>query len=206
MTKTASSRAEAKALDLIRYFTGRPCLRGHLSERHTKTGACLACQKVWNVKGYKKRREWVAKNLKTVREYHRKFAQTEKGRANTKRKNSSPTRKAYLYEWRAKNLERSNEATRRHYWKNVAASRAAQNTKHRENPAWSRSRERRIKQATPIWVNRQAIIAIYAACPPGHEVDHIVPITHKMVCGMHVPWNLQYLPMRENRSKHNKHE
>lgn len=52
-------------------------------------------------------------------------------------------------------------------------------------------------------VYKQDLELIYANCPVGYEVDHIVPIIHSDVCGLHVPWNLQYLPISENRSKSN---
>jgi hypothetical protein len=81
------------------------------------------------------------------------------------------------------------------------AWRLANPGKHREKMANRRAKER---NATPAWVDRAALQAIYDACPPGYEVDHIVPIRGKNVCGLHVPHNLQYLPMRENRSKGNR--
>lgn len=67
------------------------------------------------------------------------------------------------------------------------------------------ARRSRVKQATPPWVNMAEIRAIYAQCPDGHEVDHVIPIKSKTVCGLHVPWNLQYLPVRDNRRKSNRH-
>lgn len=49
----------------------------------------------------------------------------------------------------------------------------------------------------------QAIEDFYDACSPGFQVDHIVPINHPDVCGLHMPWNLQYLPSVLNSQKGN---
>lgn len=75
-----------------------------------------------------------------------------------------------------------------------------------DNPAKLYYRRKDVKDRTPKWVDKKELLRIYAGCPPGMEVDHIIPlkglIDHRPVCGLHVPWNLQYLTTEENRRKH----
>jgi len=67
------------------------------------------------------------------------------------------------------------------------------------------------KLAMPHWVDRKAMRAVYVECKrqcaeTGQrlEVDHIVPLQGKNVCGLHVPWNLQIIPSTDNRKKANR--
>lgn len=53
----------------------------------------------------------------------------------------------------------------------------------------------------PQWANRAEIARIYRERPKGMHVDHIVPLQGKNVCGLHVEYNLQYLPAIENIRK-----
>jgi hypothetical protein len=69
------------------------------------------------------------------------------------------------------------------------------------------------KKATPPWANKKAIAAIYAharrmtvATGEKYVVDHIVPLKHDLVCGLHVEHNLQVIPERDNLVKNNSFE
>lgn len=61
--------------------------------------------------------------------------------------------------------------------------------------------------ATPPWLTpaqRRAMRRMYDNRPVDHHVDHEVPLVHPLVCGLNVPWNLQYLPAKANLAKHNR--
>jgi hypothetical protein len=64
---------------------------------------------------------------------------------------------------------------------------------------------RRLNKAKPKWVNEEQLLAIYKeAKERGLEVDHIIPLKHPLVCGLHVPNNLQLLTRTQNARKSNR--
>jgi hypothetical protein len=66
-------------------------------------------------------------------------------------------------------------------------------------------------RARPAWANLRAISAAWAASREAtkatgvqHSVDHIVPLRHPTVCGLHVENNLCVRPLLDNQRKGNR--
>jgi len=110
-----------------------------------------------------------------------------------------------------KNLDRLNYDRAKNYKKH------GREYYYRNKEKWRgiKARRRAAKlQATPSWLDSEylwMISEIYSLPSLREEmtgikweVDHIVPLQGKQVCGLHVPWNLQVITQLENRRKGNK--
>jgi len=97
------ARYEAHRLGLLRYYTGKPCIRGHICERITSTYACLKCHKIWQ------RRRRVIEGS-SVRKYYRTYYAK-----------NAPAKRTYHREWNRKNPHVSRARNRRLYLKNKKA-------------------------------------------------------------------------------------
>ena len=100
---------------------------------------------------------------------------------------------AYMKQHREANLDLYKERNLEYYKKNKY--------KFYANNARRRAL---IKQATPLWANRDKILAIYKEAELlGYHVDHVIPLRGKLVCGLHVEDNLQILSPTLNLIKGN---
>lgn len=56
----------------------------------------------------------------------------------------------------------------------------------------------------PKWQSMAELDRFYKNKPEGYQIDHIIPLKHPDVCGLHCVSNLQYLTPEENAVKSNK--
>lgn len=190
------SVSEAKSRGLKRYYTGKSCRNGHIAERMIANGNCLDCQLATNQRLSDKDPERLAKYRKECSQRFRDNNPGYEKQAYLKRK---PQSLAASKKWHSENREKA---------RGYKAAYKKRNP--HKNCEYSNRRRATKLNATPKWLSRDHITqmeAIYLeANQRGREwhVDHVIPLINPIVCGLHVPWNLQIIPDKENYSKNNR--
>ena len=165
------------------YIPQSPCRRGHLGPRRTDCGSCNPCARARECERYQTDdgfREKRKNKNKTERARERNRAIMARLRAaRTEDEASMDRHKAKLRSrvWRKENAAHHLFLTTRHRLAKI--------------------------MRTPVWADQNAIKEIYKNCPGGHEVDHRIPLRGKLVSGLHVEANLQYLTKLANAQKIN---
>lgn len=141
---------------------------------------------------------------------HRKL-HPEKSRAavNSYYERAKPLAQKRKAIWHAKNKEERNLRRKENRAANVEREVLYRKRYVQDNlpkfAAWAAARRAGIRTATPSWVDKKDLEYVYdMAALFGMSVDHIYPLKGKRACGLHVPWNLQLMPLIDNISKGNK--
>lgn len=120
-------------------------------------------------------------------------------------------------EWKILNREKSLQFSKEHYIKNkdkykIRARKWENDNKEKHKQLsyfYCAKRRSSKKTATPIWADIEKIKQIYSTASQMKskgldvEVDHIIPLIHNNVCGLHVHQNLRIISKAENRKKSN---
>ncbi len=182
------TKEEAICQGKNRFFDGMPCRKGHISEKYVRKNYCCECKKISEVRNSESRKA----SVKTRYIKNREFIIAKNAEYVKHNRELVAVRQT---DWRSKNKDKILK-----YQKDNAALYAFHAAKRRA----------KVRRATPPWANMDAIKSFYFEAARltkitgiPHDVDHIVPITHEYISGLHCEFNLQILTEQENSKKHN---
>lgn len=166
-------------------------LASFCKNKQTKDGLSCYCREC----SRQKYQEFCSLNPEKIREV------SAKTREKTREK-----RNAYQRAWHARNKEKEREYRIRN--KQSLLEKSAEFYRLNKGRYDSNASIKRRKAQTPPWANQDEIKLIYQAARDRsrssgtpHEVDHIVPLLSKFVCGLHCEDNLRVIPRTLNRYK-----
>lgn len=113
--------------------------------------------------------------------------------------------------WRAENRGSATASRLKYKTDHPDRVKASDKKYRKDHKAELAAIQARRRAAAPPWLTEEhlnEIRSFYSAAEMmtkafgvKYEVDHVHPTGGKSLCGLHVPWNLQILTRRENRSK-----
>lgn len=202
-------RKVAKELGMKRYFTGLKCCRGHITTRWTSTGMCNACGKDAQRSAYRadpeKHRREVSESRARAKERDPEGVRKKRREQYEKTMENPEAKRRKEREWHARMKSdpgylKRRQGYRRNYREKYPEKAAAHCAKRRANKL----------KATPPWADEELISEFYKEAAERfketsirHHVDHVIPLQHPLVCGLHVHTNLQVMPAQENIEKNN---
>ncbi|PPD55487.1 MAG: hypothetical protein CTY12_00495 [Methylotenera sp.] len=219
------TRSEAKKQSLLKYFTGKPCSANHVAERRTVNGVCDECFRLSKRNSYQKTRqhhvEYMRNYYKQNKERLSQYNQQYYADHSVDLRNKQRLRYQQLMDW-YKKYNKEYYQSHLEYFTRHNASYYANNLdyfvsywcKNASQYNYNTAKRRAvIKQAIPKWAEFDEIQLMYDTCKIisdetqiKHNVDHVIPLQHPLVCGLHCLANLQILSETDNKRKSNKIE
>ena len=186
------SRKEAIGQKLTKYYTGKPCPNCHVSERYVANWNCVACGRLHKESFHKKNPE--------KKEVYKQRNIIDRELHPEKRKT-----------WRDTHTESIKKSHEKFHEKNPTYSADYRKNNPEMRAKHKLKRKLCIKQAMPVWYEKDLINTLYKKRDELSElwdislhVDHIIPLQSKLVCGLHCWDNLQLLEAGLNQTKSNK--
>jgi 5-methylcytosine-specific restriction endonuclease McrA len=191
------TRAEAKAAGAKRYFTGKPCKRGHVSEYYTSIAQCVACSRAQTY-------EWLAANPERWDEARKQWIAANTQRINEQgaawREAHPEQRRETLKLWRLKNKEKHSEQRKATRKANPNVYRAhAENRRARKLATGGSYTAQQIDNL--LILQRHKCVGCSVSIKGGFEIDHVVALSKG---GSSDISNIQLLCKPCNRRKHTK--
>jgi hypothetical protein len=213
------SRKDAKEQGLKVYYTGKPCKNGHFSERYASSTTCVDCSKAW-AKSHKNERAEYMKEYQertSYKEYQKKY-RTENKEVLSKaklewRQFNKEKVKEYFREYNEKNYTKLREYRKEYYSSEEVRLRYKE--KYKENPlaftVHNACREALKRTTQCRWADKKILRQIFKKIKllnkeskTTYHADHILPLKHPLVCGLHNHFNLRIVTASENLTKSNK--
>lgn len=201
----------------MNYYTTKPCTcKHHVGDRDrpmseficniSKTypsgvrNACIECVKLQRRMDRVKHQDHIKQKLAEWRADNKEYAVVYGKQYRASEHGQSVRHKSYV-----KNRKQKRSYDKRR-WKSDEAVRA-------RHAAVCAKRRALLSRATPPWFleEEMAVQQLYAECASmsatsgvEHQVDHVIPIQSKIVCGLHCLANLRIITAAENQSKGNR--
>lgn len=203
---------QAKSEGRSRYFTGKPCVNGHVAERYVyNKWLCCECRKILDSSEERK-----SKMVKYRANWEEANPQKAKEAVLKSRRNGAARHAVTNKEWRAKNKEHITATARAWRHRNPEKSRATVKRWIAKNPERNKvinaKRRAALKEAEGSYTlaeirqllvrQKHKCVNCHASLRDGYHADHIMPLS---LGGSNYIENIQLLCQPCNNSKYNKH-
>ena len=177
------TREEALSKGLKRYFTGKPCIHGHVAERTVLSNhGCIIClsisRKKWNETNSEYYKKWKIEHFEIVQESKEK--------------------------WRKNNLDKIASINKKYRQNNLgyhtAKSKKYKAFKLHRTPIWLTKND--LKKIEQVYIFSQMLSKTRGI---KYVVDHIIPLQgrNNSVSGLHIFSNLDIITNKANCIKSN---